>query len=60
MPVYWWKPSLIGEAETANGEVTMTVPNLANGAGPGADRLRAMAIREKQAICIYMQGVLNS
>ena len=35
MPVYWWKPSLIGEAETANGEVTMTVPNLANGAGPG-------------------------
>ena len=35
MPVYWWKPSLMGEAETANGEVTMTVPNLANGAGPG-------------------------
>ena len=34
MPVYWWKPGLIGEAETANGEVTMTVPNLANGAGP--------------------------
>lgn len=33
MPVYWWKPGLIGEAETANGEVTMTVPNLANGAG---------------------------
>ena len=35
MPVYWWKPGLIGEAETANGEVTMTVPNLVNGAGPG-------------------------
>ena len=35
MPVYWWKPGLIGEAETANGEVTMTVPNLVNGTGPG-------------------------
>ncbi|NBR79641.1 MAG: hypothetical protein EBT71_06345 [Alphaproteobacteria bacterium] len=34
MPVYWWKPGLMGEAETANGEVTMTLPNLANGAGP--------------------------
>ena len=34
MPVYWWKPGLIGEAETADGEVTMTVPNLANGEGP--------------------------
>ena len=34
MPAYWWKPGLIGEAETANGEVTMTVPNLVNGSGP--------------------------
>ena len=55
-PSYWWKPGLVGRASTEAGDITLTLPNLANGAAPDGRPLAGDGVSRMDGDMIIYPG----